>query len=109
MSINGCKSSVTKKIVIEDENLIYVPNAFTPNGDGSNDVFMAVSRSQIKFEMQIFNRGGQLIFQSSDINKGWDGTFKGQLAENNVYVYKITYITKNSKAKTITGSVTLVR
>lgn len=108
-SIHGCSSTVTKKVVIDDENLIYVPNAFTPNNDGSNDVFMAISRSQLKFEMQIFNRGGQLIFQSSDINKGWDGTFKGQLAENSVYVYKITYMTKNSKSKTITGSVTLVR
>lgn len=108
-SVNGCTATVTKKVVVEDENLIYVPNAFTPNGDGSNDIFMAVSRSQIKFEMQIFNRGGELLFHSSDINKGWDGTFKGQLAENNVYVYKITYINKNSKSKTFTGSVTLVR
>lgn len=108
-SDKGCTSTVLKRVLIENENLIYIPNAFTPNGDGSNDVFTAVSRSPIKFEMQIFNRGGQLIYQTSDINKGWDGTFKGQLAENNVYVYKINYIDSKSKSKSITGSVTLVR
>ena len=59
--------------------------------------------------MLIFNRGGALVFQSSDIKKGWDGTFKGQLAENNVYVYKISYVGKDNKSHNLTGSVTLIK
>ena len=59
--------------------------------------------------MLIFNRGGNLVFQSSDIKKGWDGMYKGQMSENNVYVYKVNYIGKDNKSHALTGSVTLIR
>lgn len=109
LSNKGCKGSYKKTIVIEDETGFFVPNAFTPNGDGQNDVFMAVATNINKFEMLIFNRGGQLIFQSSDYRKGWDGTVKGKIADDNVFVYKINYTDKSGKAKTLTGNITLIR
>ncbi|MDX2172421.1 MAG: PKD domain-containing protein [Bacteroidota bacterium] len=105
----GCENSTSKKVLISDEGGLFLPNAFTPNGDGQNDVFMAVANNIGKFEMLIFNRGGSLVFQSNDIKKGWDGTFKGQLAENNVYVYKVYYTGKDGKGHNLTGSVTLVK
>lgn len=105
----GCKSTISKKVIVADEMGLFLPNAFTPNGDGSNDVFLAVSNSTVKFEMLIFNRGGNLVFQSSDIKKGWDGSFKGQPAENNVYVYKVSYVGKDNKSHSLNGSVTLIR
>lgn len=105
----GCENMILKKVFIADESAVFIPNAFTPNGDGQNDVFMAIGNTVSKFEMLIFNRGGNLIFKSTDINKGWDGTFKGQLSENNVYVYKITYFGKDAKSHTVTGNVTLLK
>lgn len=109
ISNKGCENMVTKKVIIANEANFYVPNAFTPNGDGQNDMFLAISNNVSKFEMLIFNRNGSLVFQSSDIKKGWDGTFKGQLADNNVYVYKISYVGKDNKSHNLTGSVTLIK
>lgn len=108
-SDKGCKGTITKQIIIEDETGFFVPNAFTPNNDGNNDLFMPVATNITKYEMSVFGRNGQLVFQSSDIRKGWDGTVKGKLADDNVFVYKITYSDKTGKAKTITGNVTLIR
>ncbi len=105
----GCQNMITKKVFVGENPNFYVPNAFTPNGDGQNDVFYAIANNTTKFEMLIFNRGGTLLFQSSDIKKGWDGTFKGQLSENNVYVYKINYVDKDGKSHNLTGSVTLIK
>jgi gliding motility-associated-like protein len=109
VSNKGCKGTFKKQIVIEDEVGFFVPNAFTPNGDGQNDVFMAVATNINKFEMLVFSRNGQLVFQSSDFRKGWDGTVKGKIADDNVYVYKINYADKSGKAKTVTGNITLIK
>jgi gliding motility-associated-like protein len=105
----GCENMLMKKVYIADESSVFIPNAFSPNGDGQNDVFTVIGNSVTKFEMLIFNRGGNLVFKSTDINKGWDGTFKGQVSENNAYVYKISYVGKDSKSHTASGSVTLVK
>jgi gliding motility-associated-like protein len=71
---------------------IYVPNSFTPNGNGLNEVFMAKGEV-MTFNMKIFDRWGALIFESSDINKGWDGFYKGRLVQEDVYVWLIEYST----------------
>lgn len=71
--------------------MMYVPNCFTPNKDGKNDYFCAVSSGVTKFHMQIFNRWGQLIFESESINDCWDGTYKGAPVQEDVYVVKISY------------------
>jgi len=66
----------------------YIPNAFTPNGDGLNDIFRVVGLYRnISFMMYIYNRWGQLVFQSDDIDQGWDGTVKNQLAESDTYIW----------------------
>ena len=73
-----------------DERKLFVPNSFSPNGDGVNDKFFAIA-NQVEFiEMQIFNRWGQLVFQSNDINSKWDGRFKDTI-ELGLYVYWIRY------------------
>ncbi|MBA3663395.1 MAG: gliding motility-associated C-terminal domain-containing protein [Bacteroidetes bacterium] len=108
-SDKGCENTIVKKVRINDDMGIFVPNAFTPNGDGSNDVFMAVSNNISKFEILIFDRWGTMVFQSSDIKKGWDGYYKGSIAENAVYVYKINYTNKESKTNSLSGNVTLIR
>ena len=108
-SIYGCIDSLIKPLTVVPDPTFFVPNAFTPNADGNNDVFYATGIEIIKFSMDIFNRGGELMFSSKEITKGWDGTYKGKPVPNDVYVYKILATNKGSKQKTYTGHVTVMR
>lgn len=106
---HGCKDTITKVVPIRDEFLLYVPNAFTPNGDGLNDTFFAKGLGIKKFDMVIFDRWGNQIFTTTDISKAWDGTFKGVLCPDDTYVWKITAIDGNSVRYEKTGHVTLMK
>lgn len=92
---------------------VYVPNAFSPNEDGVNDVFQAqVGCTVTAFDLKIFNRWGQLVFASVSQETGWDGTSKGQLAASAVYVYvlKVAYDQEGTvKSEVKTGEVSLLR
>ena len=92
-------------------NSINIPNAFTPNADGKNDVFkIETIKEIIDFKLIIYNRWGELIYESTDINKGWDGTYKGKTVPQGVYVYILTGIIKDTGEQIKrTGSVTLLR
>ena len=71
---------------------VYVPNAFTPNGDSKNDIFKVSGTELITgFHLQIFNRSGKLIFETTDKNKGWDSTVHNQPSDNGNYVYLLQY------------------
>ena len=83
----GCKASDCLDIIVNDESTLYVPNVFTPNGDGVNDVFYTPNRNIVSYSLDIFNRWGQLLFSSDSPLKGWDGTFGGQMVPDGVYVY----------------------
>ena len=97
----------TEKIIPD----IYIPNSFTPNGDGKNDVFNIKTVYEFsEFKLVIYNRGGDMIFESEDINKGWDGTYKVKPVPLGVYVYQLTATIKDTgEQRKITGRVTLVR
>ena len=86
-----------------------MPSAFTPNDDNLNDVFKVVGKVDSKdFVLEIFNKWGERIFVSNDPSYGWDGTYKGRMVQDDVYVYKI--ICKiNSKHFIKYGSVTLLK
>jgi len=90
----GCKDSVVQFVKIDPDHVIYVPNAFTPNFDGKNDIFQAeafgVYETQ-SFKMMIFDRWGTKMFESDDINKGWDGMKNGTVLQQDVFVYEIYY------------------
>lgn len=104
----GCSDTVVKAVRIEYDFAFYIPNAFTPNGDGLNDVFMPVTKSIKLYTMQVFNRWGELIFQTSDPYQGWDGSFKGERCAQGVYNWKITLSTLSGEAKTYMGQVSLL-
>lgn len=92
---SNCNLSDTIEVVGETGGgVLYVPNTFTPNENGNNDRFFAVGSSVNTFEMQIFNRWGQLIYTSNDINAGWDGKYKGQYVQMDTYVVRIEYTTE---------------
>ncbi len=86
---------------------IFVPDAFTPNGDGINDLFCVKGEGLQNFTLRIFNRWGQLVFESYNPKQQWDGTYKGKPAQTDTYVYQL--IASGLGSQTKTGSVTLVR
>lgn len=89
---------------------LFVPTAFTPNGDGKNDLFKAeFGENVIKFQLEVFNRWGQRVFNSKEIRKGWDGRVNGVLQPSGVYAWKITYTLYNEPSvKIMKGTTTLI-
>jgi gliding motility-associated-like protein len=85
----GCWDTITKPIYIRPEVYLYIPNAFTPNGDGLNDYFSISSIGAVKFEFLIFNRWGELIYETEDENFQWDGKYKGERVPLGVYVFQV--------------------
>lgn len=105
---NGC--SVTDSIdVLVDGTVIDMPNAFTP-GNGINNTFKAVKRGIVKLnEFSIFNRWGNKVFSTTDINQGWDGTYKGKAQPMGTYIYIIDAVKNDGSAFKKEGNVTLIR
>ena len=89
---------------------LYVPNVFTP-GEQSNNIFIAKGSEILDFEMYIYNRRGQLVFHSDDINHGWDGRYDGEICPQGAYVYRIHYRTSiiQKSWDNLTGTVLLLR
>ena len=109
---NGCKDSVTKTVTIKGEFGIYVPNAFTPDADGKNDIFspQGFGITNKDYSFIIFDRWGELIFETHSIERGWDGTYKGKLVPNGVYVWSLSFIDINGKKHlNKIGNVTIVK
>ena len=108
----GCKSTVTKPVIIDDYYGLFVPSAFTPNSDGLNDVFCAKGEGIKDFKMYIFDRWGLQLFYSDDLNKGWDGNYKEtgiKAVQEDVYVWKIKVQTLNGYSKELSGQVSLIK
>jgi|GEM_PF-1486526 len=110
-SIDGCVDTVIKCLLVRDQTTIYVPNSFTPDGDEFNQTFMAKGTSFREFRMTIYNRWGQVIFESNDINVGWDGTIgeSGAKCPMGMYIYRIDLMDANQTRQEITGHLTLIR
>lgn len=88
----------------------YLPTAFTPNGDGKNDVFRPLLFGHVKkYEFTIYNRWGQIVYQTSDLSKAWDGTIGGVMQDPNVFVWICTYQFEGEQVKTEKGTVVLIR
>lgn len=98
---------VTKKDCQEG---LFVPTAFTPNKDGLNDTFLPLLFGDIiSFRFQVFNRWGQIIFQTTTPGKGWDGTFKGLVQDSNVFIWNCVYQLNGKKEERQSGKVLLIR
>jgi gliding motility-associated-like protein len=111
----ACAVSTGTMMVVEGECApeVNVPNAFTPNGDGINDVFQVVmSNAPFELVVNIFDRWGELIYTSTDPDAFWDGTYDGTPAQDGVYVYTVRYRSiadAGVVSKQLTGHVTLLR
>jgi len=109
---NACGTS--KAIInVKDSDCscsVYAPNAFTPDNNGLNDQFISQSAcSPMSFEIQVYNRWGEMIFQSNDISKGWDGNYKGAVCPDGIYYWQITYKMPNTTEQLKYGTVMLMR
>ena len=87
----------------------YVPNIFSPNGDGENDVFRVMGPDFHSFSMMIFNRWGELIYETNDNTTGWDGSWRNKNAGTGVYTYVIEGRAVTGEDVNFGGNVTLVR
>lgn len=107
-----CTEVYSLDIVVENcNNRIVIPNAFSPNNDGINDIFRFRSIDAVSIEMWVFNRWGQSIYEAfiTDFNHGWDGTFKGIEQEMGVYVYFANISFSDGTTELYKGNVTLIR
>ena len=97
------------EIICEDP-YVFIPNAFSPNGDGLNDTFIPKLRAVSSFQMEIFNTWGEKLYSTSSLeSNGWDGTHKGLLAPAGNFLYRITYSTLDGQSVTRSGGITLIR
>jgi gliding motility-associated-like protein len=103
------------RLVLEPR--MFIPSAFSPNGDGLNDIFIPVSiavynemeEDELQYEFSIYNRWGQRVFSTSSQNIGWDGIFNGVQAPEGVYSYAIKATGVSGKKLNYSGTVTLIR
>lgn len=106
--INGCRETSDSKHVLLETNL-YVPNMFSPNGDGRNDVLKVYGNLVASVEFRIYNQWGQLLFDTKDPQKGWDGTASGKLQPVGVYVYTLKGNLQNGNTVEKKGAINLLR
>jgi len=108
----GCPHEDTVRIVpLDNEAQLYAPNAFTPDGDGVNDVFTIMGYGEDATQLDIYNRWGQQLYTTKDLMIPWDGTYQGQLVKQDVYVYRLEYnaYCNEGDISEVFGHVTVVR
>jgi gliding motility-associated-like protein len=109
--INGCQDEVTKNVIIRGEYGIYIPNAFTPDFDGKNDMFgpQGFGISPENYHFMIFDRWGEKLFDTDVLFKPWDGFYKGTRVQEGVYVWKLFFKDINKKKHELIGHVTIIQ
>ncbi|MES2780471.1 MAG: gliding motility-associated C-terminal domain-containing protein [Bacteroidota bacterium] len=108
----GCNGNDGTQVKRRCPVSVFFPNVFSPNNDGLNDGYAPMGKDLVSFNMKIYNRWGQLIFQTNDLNKTWNGMLKGEAATADVYIYTAIYsgyINKRLREFTSKGSFTLLR
>ncbi len=107
---NGCTSidSVTIDVEIVCDNL-FIPNVFSPNGDGENDIYKIKGNCIDRFSLSIYNRWGNQVFETININEGWDGSYKGEPMNTGAYCYRAIIYSQSGKYIERVGTLSLIR
>ncbi|MBX2923047.1 MAG: gliding motility-associated C-terminal domain-containing protein [Chitinophagaceae bacterium] len=109
-SPDGCRDTANVRVNVEDNTReLFIPNAFTPNHDGKNDIFKVYGTSVKSIEMRIYNQWGNLLYETKDNNKGWDGTYKGKQQPVGIYLYAIKIYLYNNSSIIRNGTISLIR
>ena len=115
ISDKGCRDTSLVQIKVTEEEIYYIPNSFTPNGDNLNPEFKPIFSTGVSlqdYSMYIYNRWGQIVFESHDIDQGWDGAFglNGEALSGGTFIWTITIKAKNSDTiKQVSGKVHLIK
>lgn len=108
--INECGTTTLRTLAKDCSVDLFLPTAFTPNGDGQNDIFrLRTPNGQVLLEFRVFNRWGMEVFSADNLSQGWDGTFKGALQPAGSYVYFVRYKNIDGIEKQLKGAVHLLR
>jgi gliding motility-associated-like protein len=109
-TLNSCVDTACTMVYFElDCGEVYIPNAFSPNSDSNNDLQCVLGNCIETMNFVIYNRWGEKIFESSSQNNCWDGTYKGKMCNNGVYVYRLDATLKNKEFITKQGNINLIR
>jgi gliding motility-associated-like protein len=109
LGVESCRNSLEGKATgTTQADEVFIPNSFTPNGDGKNDMFKVYGNIIASMNMKVFNQWGQLIYETSDYTNGWDGKFKGTLQPMGVYIYAVRIKLNNGEEITRKGTVNLL-
>ncbi|HEU4471893.1 MAG TPA: PKD domain-containing protein, partial [Flavisolibacter sp.] len=109
VSVGGCRDTAFLALDVEPLNDIYIPSAFTPNGDGKNDLLRVLGPDIAELDFRIFNRWGEMVFLTRDKSRGWDGSFRGKPLTTGSYVYLASILKKDGSRITKRGMVTIIR
>lgn len=106
---NDCAYTNQITVNVDNSLILYVPNAFTPNGDEINDELKVYGVSLQSIDFRVFDRWGEQVFYTDDLEKGWDGKFKGEILPPDVYIYYLDAFYLDGQKKSMKGSVTLIK
>ncbi|MGL5889037.1 MAG: gliding motility-associated C-terminal domain-containing protein, partial [Bacteroidia bacterium] len=106
---NGCVSTDTVIINVIEAYGLFVPSAFSPNDDGANDVLFVYGPGIRTLEFLVFNRNGQIVFETTSQTLGWDGTFGGKPVNTGIYAYYVKVEFFDGRVETLKGDISLVR
>jgi gliding motility-associated-like protein len=106
---SACSGSATLHVTLKEHPNVFVPDIFSPNGDGVNDVFLVFGDNIRTIEMKVFNRWGELVYEGDNQFTGWDGTYKGQMQQPGVYAYTVKIFFLDGTQTEKSGAVALVR
>jgi gliding motility-associated-like protein len=113
---NGCTGQASLLVDVEAEYRVYIPNVFTPNNDGPNDMFTIFANEEVEevVILQIFDRWGNMVFENQEFppnepNYGWDGIYKGKMMNPDVFAYRAVVKYSNGELHPFKGDVTLIR
>lgn len=110
----GCSDTISKIINVGEDYFIYVPNVFTPNQDGLNDTFQPKGQGIVKYQLMIFDRWGEMIYETKEFNQGWDGKHHrgidyGTYCKDDIYTWLIKVVDTFGKSHELKGHVTLIK
>ncbi|MCC7298460.1 MAG: gliding motility-associated C-terminal domain-containing protein, partial [Bacteroidia bacterium] len=105
----GCKDSAETTVCFKDTVLVFVPSAFSPDGNNINEGFYAVANGAVFYELQIYNRWGQKVFETQDPKNHWNGEFNGKECPEGIYTYMLIYKGRKTATRQQRGSIILMR
>ncbi len=107
--IGGCQSAASVTVIVNNQSDIYIPSAFSPNGDGTNDAWRVMTANIVTLNMKIYNRWGKMVYEGDGLDTAWNGLYNQTQQDIGVYVYLITAVDLQGKEVIKKGNITLIR